>query len=111
MEHPTRRRKRRRRPLASRKPAWIYWPHPETKPEHFQPGGVAEVIAPPVPGLAYGDRVLLETTPDQARWEPEADGEAGRADHRIRNAPAAQADAARALRRGARDASIRAIRP
>lgn len=49
-------------------PAWIYWPHPETKPEHFQPGGVAEVIAPLVPGLAYGDRVLLETTPDQARW-------------------------------------------
>ena len=82
MEHPKRRRKRRRRPLASRKPAWIYWPHPETKPEHFQPGGVAEVIAPPVPGLAYGNRVLLETTPDQARWEPEADGEAGRADHR-----------------------------
>ena len=53
-------------------PAWIYWPHPETKPEHFQPRGVAEVIAPPVPGLAYGDRVILETTPDQARWEPEA---------------------------------------
>ena len=52
----------------ARHPAWIYWPHPETKPEHFQPGGVAEVIAPPVPGLAYGDRVVLETTPDQARW-------------------------------------------
>ena len=69
MEHPKRRRKRRRRPLASRKPAWIYWPHPETKPEHFQPGGVAEVIAPPVPGLAYGDRVALETDPGQAVWE------------------------------------------
>ena len=52
----------------ARVPAWIYWPHPETKPEHFQPGGVAEVIAPLVPGLAYGDRVALETTPDQAVW-------------------------------------------
>ena len=54
----------------ARYPAWIYWPHPETKPEHFQPAGVAEVIAPPVPDLATGDRVALETTPDQARWEP-----------------------------------------
>ena len=53
----------------ARFPAWIYWPHPETKPEHFQPGGVAEVIAPPVPGLAYGDRVVLETMPDQAVFE------------------------------------------
>ena len=53
----------------ARFPAWIYYPHPETKPEHFQPGGVAEIIAPLVPGLAYGDRVVLETTPDQALWE------------------------------------------
>ncbi len=52
----------------ARFPVWIYYPHPETKPEHFQPGGVAEVIAPPVPGLACGDRVTLETSPDQARW-------------------------------------------
>ncbi len=52
-----------------RYPAWIYWPHPETKPEHFQPGGVAEVIAPRIPGLAYGDSVALETTPDQAEWD------------------------------------------
>ena len=52
----------------ARHSAWIYYPHPETKPEHFQPGGVAEVIAPLVPDLAYGDRVILETTPDQAVW-------------------------------------------
>ena len=52
-----------------RHPAWIYWPHPETKPEHFQPGCVAEVIAPRIEGLAYGDAVTLETTPDQAAWE------------------------------------------
>lgn len=43
-----------------RHPAWIYWPHPETKAEHFQPAGVAEVIAPRIDGLAYGDAVTLE---------------------------------------------------
>lgn len=51
-------------------PAWIYWPHPETKPEHFQPGGVVEILAPFVPGLAYGERVALETEPSQALWLP-----------------------------------------
>ena len=55
-------------------PAWIYWPHPETKPEHFQPGGVAEILAPFVPGLACGDRVAIETAPSQARWIPLAAG-------------------------------------
>ena len=54
----------------ARFPAWIYWPHPETKPEHFQPGGVAEILAPPIDGLAYGDRVALETDSSQARWAP-----------------------------------------
>ena len=53
-----------------RLPAWIYWPHPETKPEHFQPGGVVEILAPFVPGLAYGERVALETEPSQALWLP-----------------------------------------
>ena len=54
----------------ARYPAFVYWPHPETKAEHFQPGGVAEIIAAKVPGLAYGDRVTLETEPDQAVWTP-----------------------------------------
>ena len=56
----------------ARYPAYVYWPHPETKAEHFQPGGVAEIIAPKVPGLAYGDRVTLETEPSQAIWVPAA---------------------------------------
>ena len=51
-------------------PAWIYWPHPETKAEHFQPGGVAEIIAPRIDGLAYGDKVALETERDQVEWQP-----------------------------------------
>ena len=48
--------------------ALIYLPHPETKAEHFQPGGVAEIIAPRIDGLAYGDSVTLITDPGQARW-------------------------------------------
>ena len=51
-----------------RHPAYIYLPHPETKAEHFQPGGVAEIIAPRIDGLAYGDRVTLETERTQAVW-------------------------------------------
>ena len=53
-----------------RHPALIYLPHPETKAEHFQPGGVAEIIATRIDGLAYGDAVTLETAPGQARWVP-----------------------------------------
>lgn len=51
-----------------RHPAYIYLPHPETKAEHFQPGCVAEVIAPRIEGLAYGDKVSIETSPAQAEW-------------------------------------------
>lgn len=38
---------------------WIYTPHPETKADHFQPPTMLEVLAPFVPGIAYGDRVSL----------------------------------------------------
>ena len=51
-----------------RHPAYIYLPHPETKAEHFQPGGVVEIIAPRIEGLAYGNPVTLESEPGQARW-------------------------------------------
>lgn len=48
--------------------ALVYWPHPETKPEHFQPAYVVEILATPVPGLEPGDAVEIETDPSQARW-------------------------------------------
>ena len=51
-----------------RRPALVYWPHPETKPDHFQPPGVVEILAPRVPGLEPGDAVAIEAGPDQARW-------------------------------------------
>ena len=40
---------------------YIYYPHPETKPEHFQPDDVLEVIlAEFQDNLSYGDKVELE---------------------------------------------------
>lgn len=50
-------------------PALVYQPHPETKAEHFQPGCVAEVIAPKIEGLAYGDVVAIESDPRQVAWQ------------------------------------------
>jgi CTP-dependent riboflavin kinase len=38
----------------------IYYPHPETKPEHFQSADILEIIAPPIENLKYEDEVMLE---------------------------------------------------
>ncbi|MDB9526104.1 hypothetical protein PN498_08905 [Oscillatoria sp. CS-180] len=38
---------------------WIYYPHPETKPLHFQKPDLVEVLMPKIEGLQYGDRVQL----------------------------------------------------
>jgi hypothetical protein len=40
---------------------WIYYPHPETKPEHFQAADVLEVIAPRIKKIGAGSRVRLST--------------------------------------------------
>jgi len=37
----------------------IYYPHPETKPEHFQSPDVLEIITSYVDDLNYGDQVIL----------------------------------------------------
>ncbi len=46
----------------SRPPAagLIYYPHPETKPEHFQAPDVLELLLPFVEGLRYGMELSLE---------------------------------------------------
>lgn len=44
---------------------WIYYPHPETKPRHFQAPDVLELLLPFVPGISSGDRVHLEARTDQ----------------------------------------------
>ena len=38
---------------------WVYYPHPETKLRHFQNPSLLEVIAVPIPGIRYGDAVLV----------------------------------------------------
>ncbi len=50
-------------------PALVYWPHPETKPEHFQPTGVVEILAPRIEGVEPGDAVAIESDPAQAAWD------------------------------------------
>ncbi|RBP44232.1 hypothetical protein DES53_10451 [Roseimicrobium gellanilyticum] len=48
-------------------PALIYYPHPETKPEHFQPDDLLEVLAPFIKGISYGMRLVLEV-PEEQMW-------------------------------------------
>lgn len=43
----------------------IYYPHPDTKPEHFQPPDVLEVLTVKLPGLSYGDSVSLDLPTEQ----------------------------------------------
>jgi hypothetical protein len=38
----------------------IYYPHPDTKPEHFQAPDVLELLLPFVPGLTYGCTLTLQ---------------------------------------------------
>ena len=43
----------------------IYYPDPETKPCHFQPPNVLEVLAPEIPDVDYGDTIWLKVRRDQ----------------------------------------------
>lgn len=55
--------------LPGREPvsALIYHPHPETKPEHFQPDDLLEVLAPFIEGVSYGMQLVLEV-PEEQMW-------------------------------------------
>ncbi|MFO1486784.1 MAG: hypothetical protein U1F71_25720 [Verrucomicrobiaceae bacterium] len=44
---------------------WIYFPHPDTKPTHFQKPEVLELLLPWMEGLAYGTHIHLEVSPEQ----------------------------------------------
>ena len=44
---------------------FIYYPHPDTKPEHFQQPDVLELLLPFVEGLRYGMTLELEVPMDQ----------------------------------------------
>lgn len=43
----------------------IYFPHPETKPEHFQQPDVLELLFPFVDGIGYGSELTLEIPANQ----------------------------------------------
>ena len=53
------------RPTGSALSGLIYYPHPETKPEHFQEPGVLELLLPFVEGLWCGVELCLEIPPAQ----------------------------------------------
>ncbi len=38
---------------------WIYYPHPETKIQHFQKANIIEVLAPKLEHLCYGQALAL----------------------------------------------------
>jgi hypothetical protein len=38
---------------------WVYYPHPETKKNHFQDPSLVEVITYKIPGIQYGDSVVV----------------------------------------------------
>ncbi len=44
---------------------WVYYPHPETKKRNFQNPSLVEVIAPPIPGIQYGDALEVELNPER----------------------------------------------
>lgn len=38
----------------------VYYPHPETKVQHFQDPSVVEILAPKIPDITYGDAVVID---------------------------------------------------
>lgn len=53
------------RPDGSRVSGLIYFPHPDTKPEHFQQPDVLEILLPFVDAVDYGAELVLEIPRDQ----------------------------------------------
>ncbi len=43
----------------------IYYPHPESKPEHFHPPDILEVLLPWLQGVQYGAKLQLMLRSDQ----------------------------------------------
>lgn len=48
----------------------IYYPHPDTKPTHFQKPDVLELLLPFVNGLSYGADIRLAVPAEQMLIEP-----------------------------------------
>ena len=48
----------------------IYFPHPNTKPEHFQSPDVLELLLPWTEGLGYGTKIRLDVPAEQMAFTP-----------------------------------------
>ncbi|MFN9175915.1 MAG: hypothetical protein ACK58N_15785, partial [Synechocystis sp.] len=46
-------------------PGYVYYPHPETKPEHFQSPDILEIMSRFIPDLRYGNDFFIEVNPHQ----------------------------------------------
>src|SRR5690606_20611957 len=46
---------------------WVYYPHPETKKNHFQNPSLIEVIAFEIPNIQYGDSIDIELNEDEIK--------------------------------------------
>ncbi|NER98945.1 MAG: hypothetical protein F6J86_34845, partial [Symploca sp. SIO1B1] len=49
---------------------WIYYPHPETKPAHFQDPSILEILAPFIPNMNYGATISLDINLREVRLNP-----------------------------------------
>lgn len=56
----------RDQPIAS---GLIYYPHPETKPTHFQPSDMLELLLPTIQGIEYGEEIILIVPDDQIQFD------------------------------------------
>ncbi|MES2597527.1 MAG: hypothetical protein V4662_19420 [Verrucomicrobiota bacterium] len=48
---------------------FVYFPHPDTKPTHFQKTDVLELLLPWTEGLGYGTRIEIEVPEEQMSFE------------------------------------------
>ena len=46
-------------------PGLVYYPHPETKPDHFQDPSIIEILVPWINGIQYHSPVHLDLDPAQ----------------------------------------------
>ena len=44
---------------------WVYYPHPETKKRNFQNPSLLEVVAFPILGIRYGDKLEVQVNPER----------------------------------------------
>ena len=54
-------------PDGSRVAGLVYYPHPETKPKHFQPPDMLELMFPKMDDAAYGSELDLEIDEKEIR--------------------------------------------